>query len=80
MTREDEKQYKGENSIMSKFRLSGYNASITQLFVKRSLWTLNQITKQKSHFSNRMKNSFISVERGFKIGGGGEGGNGTYVE
>ena len=26
--------------------------TITQLFVKRSLRTLNQITKQKSHFSN----------------------------
>ena len=35
---------------------------------------------QNKRVTSLMKNSFISVERGFKMGGGGEGGNGTYVE
>ena len=91
MTREDEKQYKSENSIISKFRLRGGN-ECTELqtvlkYIQISITPalsqavkLNQIPKKRSHFSNRMKNSFRSLKRGFKMGGGGEGGNGTYVE
>ena len=62
--------------------LNTVKSLLRQLFVKRSLHKLNQITKKKDSLLeyNRMKNPFRLLERGFKMGGGGEGGNGTYVE
>ena len=41
---------------------------------------LTKYTKQKSDYADRVKNFFRSLERGFKMGGRGEGGNGTYAE
>ena len=63
--------------------LNTVKSLLHQLFVKRSLRKLNQITKKKkSHFSNviEWKTPSNHWRGGSKWVGEGEGGNGPYVE